>query len=90
MAAPVPALSESPVVVAGDAALIALRRFRRRKALTHLDWVDALYKTYLAGIACIAVVLGLSAAASDDRLGAAAVASVRRDGPAWMGVVLEP
>jgi hypothetical protein len=72
----------------GDEALVALRRHRRRKALAHFDWVEALYKTYLAGIAGIVVVLVLSAAARDDRLGPAAAADVRTEGPAWVGVVL--
>ncbi len=75
-------------ITVGDQALVALRRFRRSKALANFDWVEALYKTYLTGIAGIAVVLVLSAAARDDRLGPAAVADVKADGPAWVGVVL--
>jgi hypothetical protein len=72
----------------GEAALADLRRFRRRRWLSHLDWVDALYRAYLTAIASGVIVFFLSAAANDAEVGPRTVQRVIDHGPAWLGLGL--
>jgi hypothetical protein len=71
-----------------EAALVDFRRFRRRRWLSHLDWVDALYRAYLTAIALGVIVFFLSAAAHDAEVGPATVGRVADHGPAWLGLGL--
>jgi hypothetical protein len=75
----------------GQAAVDALgdlRSRRRRNAARDVDWADALYHAYLAGILGIAVVLVLSGLVGDDDVAASRVADLRDHGPAWLGLGL--
>ena len=85
---PEPAASEDDHTSLGEAALLDLRRFRRRRWLEHLDWVDALYRAYLTGIVLSVVVFFLSAATQDAEVGPATVRRVIDHGPAWLGLGL--
>jgi hypothetical protein len=71
-----------------EEALRDLRRFRRRRWLANLDWVDALYRAYLTALALGALVVGLSAAAQDAEVGPATADRVADRGPAWLGLAL--
>ncbi|MBI2708190.1 MAG: hypothetical protein HYX34_00600 [Actinobacteria bacterium] len=67
-------------------AVVELRRARRQQRVATIDWVDALYKAYLAALIGGFAVLGLSSAVGDGQVGATTLATVRADGPAWIGV----
>ncbi len=71
-----------PASVVGD-----LRRARRRQRVAAIHWVDALYQVYITGILVAGAVLALSTIVGDAPLSAAAIARVRADGPAVLGVV---
>jgi len=64
-----------------------LRGARRRHRVAAIHWIDALYQVYVTALALAAGVLALSTVIGDERLDAAAVADLRADGPAVLGVV---
>src|SRR5262245_34361594 len=64
-----------------------LRRRRRRKRIAEVDWLDAAYHAYVAGIVGTVVVLFLSSLVGDEELGASGITSVREHGPAVIGMV---
>jgi hypothetical protein len=77
---------------AGDTASVGvdamreLRATRRRRRIEELDWFEAAYRAYLAGILGIFVTLLLSSWLGDDPVDAEALADVTRYGPAAVGV----
>ncbi|HMK13035.1 MAG TPA: hypothetical protein VK461_15705 [Acidimicrobiales bacterium] len=68
-------------------ALHDLRRTRRRKRIAEVDWLDAAYHAYVAGILGTVVVLFLSSLVGDNELTASGIANVREHGPAVIGLV---
>src|SRR5262245_57140613 len=64
-----------------------LRRRRRRKRIAEVDWLDAAYHAYVAGIVGTVVVLFLSSLVGDEELGASGITRVREHGPAVIGMV---
>src|SRR2546423_12451064 len=78
-------------VVADDVArqtLRELRTARRRHYLRQLDWVDALYKAYLTGIAAGAATIAISGALGDAKADLETVHSIAARGPAMLGVLV--
>jgi len=69
------------------ATLKELRSARRRHRLEELDWLDAAYHAYLAGIVGGAIVLFASSFVGGKRVSAATVADVIDHGPAILGVL---
>src|SRR4051795_4954744 len=77
--------------VAGDTAravLHDLRTARRRHYLRQLDWVDALYKAYLTGIAAGAATVAISGALGDAKADLETVHSIAARGPAMLGLLV--
>ena len=64
-----------------------LRRTRRRNRIAEVDWLDAAYHAYVAGIVGTVVVLFLSSLVGDNELTASGVANVREHGPATVGLI---
>lgn len=71
----------------GRAALDDLRGARRRKRIEGIDWFDAAYHAYLAGLVGIVVTLFVSSWVGDADLSAEALADLRDHGPAWIGLL---
>jgi hypothetical protein len=65
-----------------------LRGARRRHYLRQLDWVDALYKAYLTGLAAGGATLFLSGALGDTRADAGAVHTIAARAPAVLGLTV--
>jgi len=80
------------VAVITDAAargvLRELRTARRRHYLRQLDWVDALYKAYLTGIAAGAATIAISGALGDAKADLETVHSIAARGPAMLGLLV--
>jgi hypothetical protein len=72
----------------GVDALRELRSTRRRRRIEELDWFEAAYRAYLAGILGIVITLFLSSWLGDDPVDAATLADVRAYGPAVVGLVV--
>ena len=68
-------------------ALADLRRARRRNRVVEIDWVDALYRAYLTGLAAIGATVGLVSLVGDGRLDADGVRRVADHGDALIGLV---
>jgi hypothetical protein len=68
-----------------EGALADWRRFRARKRLAEVHWVDALYQAYLAAIVCAAAVLGGATVVGDDPV--RATDALAADGAALVGLV---
>ncbi len=64
-----------------------LRRTRRRKRVAEIDWLDAAYHAYVAGIVGTVVVLFLSSLVGDHELTATGIDHVREHGPAAVGLI---
>jgi hypothetical protein len=69
------------------AAVQDLRRTRRRKRVAEIDWLDAAYHAYVAGIVGTVVVLFLSSLVGDHELTASGIDRVREHGPAVVGLI---
>ena len=72
----------------GIEAVREMRATRRKHRIQDLDWFEAAYRAYLAGIVGIAITLLLSSWLGDDPLDAAGLADVRTHGPAVLGLVV--
>jgi hypothetical protein len=70
-----------------EGALGDWRRFRRRKRLVDVHWVDAVYQAYLAALLSGFVVLLAASAVGDVAVSPAGLGEVEADGAAWVGVV---
>lgn len=77
-------MTETPPV--GVEALHELRAARRRRRIENLDWFEAAYRAYLAGILGIVITLFLSTWLGDDQVDAATLADVLKYGPAAVGL----
>jgi Family of unknown function (DUF6297) len=71
-----------------EPALKELRRARRRNRVSQLDWADALYQAYLAGVTGIVVVVWVSGFVTGDDVSAHTVQRIIEEGPAWAGLLV--
>jgi hypothetical protein len=62
------------------------RKFRRHKRLTDVHWVDAVYRVYTTAVVSLIALLFVVGLVGDTPIRGAALANVRRDGPAWVGI----
>jgi hypothetical protein len=62
------------------------RRWRKRRQLADVHWIDALYRAELTGIACVIAFYALAGVIGDGRLSAAQMADVTRAGDAWLSL----
>lgn len=75
------------VAVDAHAALVELRRARRRRRTSDVDVFEALYRSYLTAVLVGIAILLLSGITGDHRLSESALDRVKRDGPAVVGLV---
>ncbi|MCC5953669.1 MAG: hypothetical protein JJU45_16375 [Acidimicrobiia bacterium] len=77
-----------PAHSVGLDALAALRAGRRAAARRHVDWIDALYRVYIAGLGGLGAIVALSALLPSDPLDDRQLALVAEHGPGAIGVVV--
>ena len=71
-----------------ELALAEWRRYRRRKRLADVHWIDAMYQAYMTAIFGAVALYFLAAAVGDGPLTASQVARVTAEGDAWLGAVV--
>jgi hypothetical protein len=71
-----------------EGSLAEWRRYRRRRQLVDVHWVDALYRVYLTALFASVAFLLASNAVGDDPLGPSGVADVREYGAAVVGLAV--
>ncbi len=71
-----------------ELALAEWRRYRRRKRLADVHWIDAMYQAYMAAIFGGVALYFLAAAVGDGPLTAGQLARVAAEGDDWLGVVV--
>lgn len=80
-----------PLVADPDAdhegALALWRRFRRKKRLADIHWIDALYQAYVTAIVGAAVIGVVAGIVGGDPLSAPAVGRLMRHAAAWVGLL---
>ena len=69
-------------------ALRELRAARRRRYRAELDWIDGLYRIYLAAIFGAVGIALVSGALADARVDAQTVGDIASDGPALLGLLV--
>jgi hypothetical protein len=69
-------------------ALVEWRRFRRRKRLADIHWVDALYQAYVTALISAVTVAVVAGLVSGDELSAPAVDRLLQHAAAWLGVAV--
>jgi hypothetical protein len=69
-------------------ALRALNRGRRTRRLSEVDWVEVLYKAYIAAIVSLGTLFTSAAIVGDSPLGSNTVDQLRNDGPAAIGLFI--
>ncbi len=69
-------------------ALRTLRGRRRAQRLSHIDWVDAIYRAYVVGISVIAALVTIAAVVGDTPVGASGVRAATDHGAAIAGLVV--
>jgi hypothetical protein len=69
-----------------DYSLSEWRRWRKRRRIAELAWIDALYHAELTGIACAIAFYALAGVIGDGALSAGQMADVTRSGDAWLGL----
>ena len=67
-------------------ALVEWRKFRRRKRLADVHWVDALYQTYLTAIIGSVLIVVLAGLVGDTRIDASALIDFKAEADDWLGV----
>ena len=67
-------------------ALHDLRKARRRNRLSHVHWIDALYRVYMAGLVAVILVLFLSSRLPDERQSTAEALRFANEAPMWLGL----
>ena len=70
-----------------EGSLAAWRRYRRRRRVAEVHWVDALYQAYITAILGAITLFALAAIVGDEHLSAGALADVRADGADWLGAL---
>jgi hypothetical protein len=68
-----------------EAALADWRRFRRRKRLADVHWIDAVYHAYLTALLGSVAAYLVAGAIGDDKVSVSELASIRAHGAAWLG-----
>jgi hypothetical protein len=63
------------------------RKFRRRKRLADVHWVDALYQTYITAIIGSVLIVVLAGLVGDKRLDPAALTDFQHEADDWLGVL---
>lgn len=75
--------------MAAPAAVVRdLRAARRRHRVEEVHWIDALYRAYLTAVGSGLAVVVVSSVVGDAEVRGSALASVRADGPAVVGLVV--
>lgn len=69
-------------------ALQGLRRGRRSRRLHDIDWVEVLYKAYVAAIVSLGTLFTAAALVGDRALGGGTVVDVETNGPAVLGLMI--
>jgi hypothetical protein len=69
-------------------ALHALQRGRRVRRLHDIDWVEVLYKAYIAAIVSLGTLFTAAALVGDRSLGRGTIIDIRDNGPAVLGLVI--
>ncbi|HEY8527937.1 MAG TPA: hypothetical protein VIL48_23435 [Acidimicrobiales bacterium] len=64
------------------------RRYRRRRRIAGVHWVDALYQAYITALIAAVALYLLTGVVGDDRLAPAQIADVVRHGDDWLGVAV--
>jgi hypothetical protein len=77
-----------PTPAATRDAVRALHRGRRARRLVDLDWIEVLYKAYIAAIVALGTLFTAAALVGDDPLAAPTLARMRDDGPATIGLLI--
>jgi hypothetical protein len=62
------------------------RRWRKRRRIEELAWIDALYHAELTGIICAVAFYALAGVIGGEALTASQMADVTRTGTAWLGL----
>ena len=62
------------------------RRWRKRRRLDDVDWIDALYRAELTGLVCAFAFYGLAGIIGDGALSATQMAAVTAHGDAWLAL----
>ncbi len=68
-----------------EGALVEWRRFRRRKRLTEIHWVDALYQAYVTALVGAVLVAVIASFVGGDRLTQSQIDHLLEHGAAWLG-----
>jgi hypothetical protein len=71
-----------------ELSLAEWRRYRRRKRLADVHWIDAMYQAYMTAIFGAAALYFLAGAVGDEALSADQLARVVGEGADWLGVVV--
>lgn len=71
-----------------EVALAEWRRYRRRKRLADVHWIDAMYQAYMAAIFGAVALYFLASAVGDGPLTPGPLARVAAEGDDWLGVVV--
>jgi hypothetical protein len=68
-----------------EQSLVEWRRFRRKKRIADIHWIDAFYSAYLTGIISLIAVVAISGAIGDGDVDSSGLHEVLRHGPGWLG-----
>ncbi|HET6729568.1 MAG TPA: hypothetical protein VFG96_09120 [Jiangellaceae bacterium] len=71
-----------------ELALADWRRYRRRKRLADVHWIDAMYQAYMTAIFGAVALYFLAAAVGDGPLTTGQLTTVAADGDDWLGAVV--
>jgi hypothetical protein len=71
-----------------ELALANWRRYRRRKRLADIHWIDAMYQAYMTAIFGAVALYFAAAAIGDSPLTAGELARVATEGDEWLGAVV--
>ena len=74
-------------VQANTEALHDLRRARRRYRLADVDWIAALSRVYLGGLAGIILIMRAPGQLPDDKVSAAEAVTFANEAPVWLGLL---
>lgn len=71
-----------------DYSLAEWRRWRKRRRLADVDWIDAVYRAELTGLVCAFAFYGLAGVIGDGALSTSQMATFTADGTAWLGLAV--
>lgn len=70
-----------------EQALVDWRKYRRRRRVADIHFIDALYKVYMTALLGAATLYGLAAVVGDAKLGPEGLHDVQVHGADWLGVL---